>query len=150
MGWVLGWLSLQRRPKVYDTSKLVTASTLLRTSPLATLARLNSSDALPDSVGRNLGLSYAECDVGFPKLWPELLATKKLFTARKTGKNFGITQADLDKADENDGTRVSSSFFDRLRRPPRRVKLTPVDHNAILGACLQVAVINGQVYGTSS
>jgi hypothetical protein len=107
-----GVFRLQRRPKVADTAKLVGQSHLLHPSPTATFNLLNSTAALPDSIGRNLGLSYAQCDVGFPKLWPELQRTKDLFTKGKTGKNYGITQSDLDKVEENDGTRVSLTARD--------------------------------------
>lgn len=115
-------IRLQRRPKVADTAKLVAQSHLLHPSPTATFNLLNSTAALPDSIGRNLGLSYAQCDVGFPKLWPELLRTKELFTKGKTGKNYGITQADIDKVEENDGTRVSGLAWDGAGRGMRRVE----------------------------
>ncbi len=139
---------------MYDTANLIAASSLLHPNPIATMARLNSTEALPDSIGHNLGLSYAQCDVGFSKFWPELYRTKDLFTRGKTGKDYGITQADLDKVEENDGTRVSPTrgrervcCDERVAQPTRLttplIRLFPLSF-------WQVAIIDGQVYGKPS
>lgn len=62
---------------------------------------LGSTLALPKHVGSNRGLSYAQCDIGFPLLWPQLMETANKDRSR------GVALADLDAAVEHGGTRVA-------------------------------------------
>lgn len=74
-----------------------------------TFAALTSREALPELVANNLALSYGECDVGFPKLFEEVARTRAAFAEREVeGKKVaGISLGDLDRAEEEQGTRVS-------------------------------------------
>lgn len=62
---------------------------------------LGSTLALPKHVGSNRGLSYAQCDIGFPLLWPQLMETANKDRGR------GVALQDLDSAVEHGGTRVA-------------------------------------------
>ncbi|KAK4057562.1 hypothetical protein OIO90_001207 [Microbotryomycetes sp. JL221] len=66
-----------------------------------TLSLLNSTAALPEAVARNLRLSYAECDVGFPLLWSGLEKTREHFYRR------GIELRDIEEVEKQDATRVA-------------------------------------------
>ncbi|KAK4055283.1 hypothetical protein OIV83_000566 [Microbotryomycetes sp. JL201] len=63
---------------------------------------LNSTDALPEGLARNLRLSYAECDAGFPLLWPELEKTREHFY------RSGVTLKEIEQGSEKeDASRVA-------------------------------------------
>ncbi|KAM0793379.1 hypothetical protein ACM66B_000834 [Microbotryomycetes sp. NB124-2] len=66
------------------------------------LSILNSTAALPEGLARNLRLTYAECDVGFPLLWPELEKTREHFYRQ------GVSLEEIETAsDKEDATRVA-------------------------------------------
>ena len=62
---------------------------------------LGSTLALPKHVGSNRGLTYAQCDIGFPLLWPQLMETANKDRGR------GVSLEDLESSKEYGGTRVA-------------------------------------------